>query len=333
MQGVSVIICSYNSGSKIIKTLEFLALQEYVSGVEYEVIVVDNKCTDDTVSLVKNTWALLKSPFPLQIVDERLAGLSHARKKGIETASYEYVVLCDDDNWLCKDYLKKIYCLLNGKPEVGMAGGKGEAVSDIEFPGWFRQLKGFGYAVGDEGRTTGYVDSVYGAGMALRKSVFLSVIKQQPVFLLSDRKGKSLSSGGDTEFSILIQRAGYKIFFDSNLQFKHFLSINRLNWKYYLELRRSFGQAAAYLQLYHWKQLPPHSLAKLSRIKQILSLASYTLRGIKYLLCPARHQNNECATFIQQMGMRITLLKDYKAIKTIGGNFSSKPFNDLTENR
>lgn len=324
MKGVSVIICSYNSGSKVIKTLEHLALQEYVSNVEYELIVVDNNCTDETVGLVRNTWILLKSPYPLQIVQERLAGLNNARKKGIETAKYENIILCDDDNWLCKDYLKRVYCLLKEKPEVGMVGGKGEAVADIDFPDWFRQLKGFGYAVGDEGRKTGYVNDVYGAGMSLRKSVFLLIIKQLDNFLLTDRRGSSLSSGGDTEFSILIQRAGYKIFFDSNLTFKHFLNKNRLNWKYYLKLRKSFGQAAAYLQLYNWHSLPSTSLTKKSRAKQFLSLLKYMLMGTKYILFPFYFKNSDCATFTQQLGMRTTLLKEYNKIKFIAHNLSGK---------
>jgi glycosyltransferase involved in cell wall biosynthesis len=172
-KGISVIICCHNSSVKIEATLGNLALQIKQPGTEYEIILVDNNCTDNTIETAQECWRSLHNPFPLCIIQETKTGLSYARQKGIAAAKYEYVVLCDDDNWLCKDYLKKVFMLFETMPDVALLGGVGEAVFENgTAPAWFTNMKGFGYAVGAEGRKTGYTFAVYGAGMGIRKSVF-----------------------------------------------------------------------------------------------------------------------------------------------------------------
>jgi hypothetical protein len=49
---------------------------------------------------------------------------------------------------------------------------------------------------------------------------------------LTDRVGKSLTSGGDNEIGYAIALSGYKIFFDNSLTFKHFIHQKRLTISY-----------------------------------------------------------------------------------------------------
>lgn len=314
MKGVSVIICCYNSESKLPVTLNHLAKQQILSEINYEIILVDNNCTDNTVEVALSTWNSLGNPFPLTIIKQPLPGLTNARRAGIEKAAYEYVVLCDDDNWLCDDYLYKVFNLFENNPEVALIGGVGEAVSDVAIPTWFYELKGFGYAVGTEGRHRGYVDAIYGAGMAIRKEVFLAIIKNEKFLILTDRKGKSLSSGGDTEICVLVKNAGYKIYLDHSLTFKHFLPGDRLQWSYYLKLRKSFGKATAYLQLYDATDFYFHSIQKIHRLKQFLSIIKFAVFHLKYILFPSYFKNTRCARFFQNINMQLTLLLEYKNI-------------------
>ncbi len=306
MKGISVIICCYNSGNKLIATLNHLAKQQIVPGIAYEVVIVDNNCTDNTNDTAKETWQSLGDPFPFVIVQQPVAGLSNAREKGIQTALYDYIILCDDDNWLCEDYLAKVYQLFDNTPAVALIGGVGEAVFETPAPKWFNELNGFGYAVGAESRKTGYVDSVYGAGMALRKTVFTSIINNEFSFILSDRSGAKLSSGGDTEICLLFKYKGYKIYFDSSLKFKHYISSNRLEWKYYLKLRRSFGNAMSYLQLYGEVNLTGKYPQESNKLKQILSCIKFAIWHFKYILFSSFFKNARCADFTQQLSMRLT---------------------------
>ena len=319
MKGVSVIICCYNSGNKLVPTLSNLAKQQSLSGINYEIIIVDNNCTDDTIGIASETWLSLGEPFPVSIVRQPIPGLNYARDMGMQTASYEYIILCDDDNWLSDNYLIKVYHLFESMPTVALIGGVGEAVLEAHAPAWFTELEGFGYAVGTEGRKTGYVDSVYGAGMALRRSVFSAIINNDFSFLLSDRTGKDLSSGGDTEISMLVKIAGYTIYLDSSLTFKHYISSNRLQWSYYLKLRRSFGRAAAYLQLYNAALLSAKPMQRRNSFNQYLSFIKFSVWNVKYILFPLCYKNTRCADFVQQMNMRLTCLLENKKMEMLAG--------------
>jgi hypothetical protein len=52
-------------------------------------------------------------------------GLAYARRRGVMEAAYEYIVFCDDDNWLAPDYLSIAREILFD-PKVGAAGGQAE---------------------------------------------------------------------------------------------------------------------------------------------------------------------------------------------------------------
>lgn len=314
MKGISVIICCYNSGNKLIPTLSHLAKQQSLPNIPYEIIIVDNNCIDNTIEIATGNWKVLGSPFPLTIVQQTTSGLSYAREKGVQTARFDYLVLCDDDNWFCDDYLLKVFRLMETMPETALIGGVGEAVADIPIPGWFKALNGFGYAVGDEGRSTGYVDSLYGAGMGIRKSVFIQPMNSGFSFILSDRTGNKLSSGGDTELCLLVKNAGHKIYLDSSLSFKHFLNKERLQWSYYLALRKSFGKAAAYLYLYHVINPGNQLIPKRSSVGQFILFVKYSIVNFKYSLFPFLFQNAECANFVQQRSMQLTHLLKNKDI-------------------
>lgn len=296
--GISVIICCYNSGDKLIPTLKHLAVQKMLPGITLEIIIVDNKCTDNSIKIAMETWESLSQPFSLSIVQELKPGLSFARVKGMQMAKFDLAVFCDDDNWLCNDYLLRISALFEKMPQVAIIGGVGEAVSENILPVWFNAVDGFGYAVGTEGRTTGYVDSVYGAGMALRRKEFNSIISDAN-FILTDRKGNRLSSGGDMEICILMKNAGYKIYLDESLTFKHFLPQSRLSWNYYLKLRRAFGKANGALQINNGTFL------KKKKMMEYLSMGKFVLMHFHFFLFPNLFKEPACARFAQELGRRI----------------------------
>src|SRR5258708_39204186 len=98
MNGVSVIICSYNGADKLPATLKSLSEQIVLPGIPFEIVLINNNCTDDTASVVRQTWASLDEPFPLRIFDQPIPGLSSASAIGIMPAQYEYLIF-----WRCED--------------------------------------------------------------------------------------------------------------------------------------------------------------------------------------------------------------------------------------
>jgi glycosyltransferase involved in cell wall biosynthesis len=236
---VSLIICCYNSAARLPETLAHLARQETAS--PWEVILVDNACTDDTVAVGQRCWADLGSPAPLRVVHESEAGLSYARRAGLDAAQHAYAIFCDDDNWLAPDYVQTVAEILDRHPEVALAGG--DATPGFEAgatpPAWFEGLQGY-YALGRQGETAGYVPEargyLWGAGLALRVSALRALYASGFVSLLSDRQGNQLSSGGDGELCFALRLQGWRLWYDPRLQLTHVMSVGRLTWPYFLRL-------------------------------------------------------------------------------------------------
>ena len=234
INGISVVICCYNSESRIEKVLTHLMDQEGDEGIAWEVIVVDNASTDATSRVARKTWK--HGRVDMKVVSEMNPGLSHARRKGMGASRYEIISLVDDDNWVEKYWIRKIFDHMNSSPETGMMGGKGRAVFEDRAPEWFDRFQR-SFAVGPQAEQSGWHYSfLYGAGLTLRKEAWNHLVDNGFKFILSDRKGASLSSGGDAELGMAILLAGYKVFYDASLDFAHFQPAGRMNWEYLVKL-------------------------------------------------------------------------------------------------
>jgi glycosyltransferase involved in cell wall biosynthesis len=225
MDGISVIICCYNSASRIAETLKF-AFNLNVSGnLFYEIILVDNNSTD-TTKLV----ALESSK-----VNEPTSGLTSARKRGMSEAQYDLVLFCDDDNHLSSDYLINTQKIFNEHATVGIVGGWCRPKFPF-YPGKWIEGNYAALATEPFAKQSGYVDWVFGAGMVIRKKIFEQLKARGIHFMLSDRVGAKQTSGGDGEICQLTKFIGYEVYYSSELILDHAISANRLS-------RRSFVKA------------------------------------------------------------------------------------------
>ena len=67
---------------------------------------------------------------------------------------------------------------------------------------------------------------------------------------LSDRTGRTLSSGGDVQSSYLIRLAGYRLWFDTRLEFAHFMPAGRLRWSYFLDMVEGAHRSGPYVDAF-----------------------------------------------------------------------------------
>jgi glycosyltransferase involved in cell wall biosynthesis len=220
----------------------------------------------------------------LRIVYESQAGLSHARKKGVQESFGEFIIFCDDDNWLNSKYLSTAYKLMQSNPEIGVLAGRGEAVSDIELPYWFNTYQG-AYAVGVLALNSGDITNnkwVWGAGMTIRKQVFLNLLHAGFSHITLDRVKENLSSGGDNEICYWHILGGYKLWYDENLSFKHWMPANRLTKEYYLKLKSAQNISSQALNIYirhiNAKFYHASKTSKISLIKIIPWVLKYLLK-------------------------------------------------------
>lgn len=234
VKGVSVVVCCYNSEKRLPDTLRHLARQKVNDSLQWEVIVVDNASTDNTAMVAAKLWKEYRGQDVLSIVHQSQPGLNHAREKGIEVARYEYIIFCDDDNWLEENYVSRAFYLMEKNKKIGVAGGLGTAYFETPAPGW---LENGGLLVaGPQAPVAGKVEAnyVFGAGAVFRKSVYQHIRSTGYQNKLSDRKGNDLSSGGDYELCYLFAMAGYDIWYDPSLKFGHYYPASRMSWDYYM---------------------------------------------------------------------------------------------------
>ena len=249
---ISVIICCFNSVTRIEPTLDHIAKQK-LNDLKCELILVDNNCSDGTVKLVELLWKNHGNPFPLIIVKEKDPGLSFARKTGIFSSNGDVIIFCDDDNWLNSDYCIKCFNILKDFPDIGVLGGKSEAVSKIDFPFWFSTYQRY-YAVGVQGVISNYVDDrsyLWGAGMAVRALEIKKMYNSGFRSILTGRKGLSLSSGEDTEICKWFLLVGKRLYYSDELVLKHYIDCNRLELSYLIRLEKAINEASEIIYFYN----------------------------------------------------------------------------------
>lgn len=247
MAGISVIICCYNSAQRLPQTLKHLSLQQFAGHAAWEVIVVDNNSTDNTAELARAEWTLYQTGVPLKVIAEKQPGLSFARKSGVLAAGHEVVLFCDDDNWLSPGYLQNVLDIFAQQQKVAAVGGHGVPVTEQNMPlpeEWF----GY-YACGPQLNRGNKASEqyLYGAGLALRRNLLLQLYNAQYPFVLEDRKGGLLTSGGDTELTVLLHYLGYKLRYNPALVFQHYMPASRLQQSYFEQLR--LGTSVSYYKL------------------------------------------------------------------------------------
>ena len=251
-EGISVIICCYNSEFRIKETLLYLLNQKFNIVVPWEIIIVDNNSKDKTIEIAANLLSLNPAKINYKIVEEKNQGLIFARKKGISESKFGLLCFVDDDNWLNEFYLETAFNIFRKNELLAVVGGLCEPVFENNFiPEWFNNFKHV-FAVdrqsnGDVTDTSGFV---IGAGCVIRKTCWNYIVNRGFECYSIGRKGNSVTSGEDVEICLTMKMAGYKIFFDDSLKLKHFLPQSRLNLNYVKKYYKGNGETYLLLDAY-----------------------------------------------------------------------------------
>ncbi len=286
-KGVSVIICCYNSSKRLKKTLDALLKQECNSAIDWEIIIVDNKSTDGTADIAEAIWIDAASKINLRIVKEPVAGLSHARKKGVSVAAYSILIFCDDDNWLAPNYVQDVYELMQQDPNVAACGGMGIPVFEGEEPFWFYMYsESFALGTQEINSENGRILNLYGAGLAVRKQVLEAFYNSGYKSILTGRTATKLSSAEDTEITYAFVLLGYKLIYSEELKFFHFLPKERLTFTYLKKLIASFGNDGPVRNLYYANITERYFHKKITIWIYHFLLSLYRL--IKYFILPPK---------------------------------------------
>ena len=113
---ISIIIPTFNSSQTIQNNLDSIKKQTYLN---YEIVIIDNNSTDDTITLIKkNNFKNIKT------IIEKDSGIYDAVNKGILNSTGDLVsILHSDDIYNHNDVLKNVVNAFNQKKNVEIVYG------------------------------------------------------------------------------------------------------------------------------------------------------------------------------------------------------------------
>jgi len=116
---ISIIICTWNNSKRLALTLSAIRRCAIPNGLRWELVLVNNNCSDDTDAIVNK----FIDDLPLVYVCEPRQGLSRARNRGIEAASGRLVMFTDDDVTPSLDWISSYWVAYKSKPSGYYFGG------------------------------------------------------------------------------------------------------------------------------------------------------------------------------------------------------------------
>jgi glycosyltransferase involved in cell wall biosynthesis len=274
-KGISVLICTRNGEKRLPLTLRHLASQKVAPDISWEVILVDNGSTDSSRELAAEIWTTYRNKVPLLVFAESRPGKDQAMDFGLSKTQYSYVVVCDDDNWLSENYLQDAYDIMEHNPQIGILGGKGIAAFEVQPPAWFSKYEGY-YAVGRQSNniTSGELVPqfpkmrfLWGAGAVINAKAYRLLKGAGFNRILTHERHPDCCRSEDVELCLAIRLAGFKMWYDERLTYKHFIPAERLKWNYLLNITKQGALMGAYLLPYNFlicmsNKVKPNSLWK-----------------------------------------------------------------------
>lgn len=110
----SVVIPTYNAAATLPAQLEALSRQTFTE--PFEVVVVDNNSTDDSLVVARSWQGRLEG---LRVEYAERQGVSAARNVGIRAAWADLVLICDADDVVSDGWLESMVTALREHPYVG----------------------------------------------------------------------------------------------------------------------------------------------------------------------------------------------------------------------
>jgi len=166
-------VCTHNRSAMLAGALQSMSALELPGTLDWEILVVDNNCSDDTEAVVASFIGRL----PVRRCTEPRPGLSHARNRAAAEAVGDWILWTDDDVLVDPGWLASYVEAMTRHPGAAVCGGPIEPVFAEPVPGWLREgwrSVGSAFALRDLGGEEFALDEElcpYGANYAIRRDV------------------------------------------------------------------------------------------------------------------------------------------------------------------
>ncbi|MDR0420846.1 MAG: glycosyltransferase [Prevotellaceae bacterium] len=234
---LSVVICTYNRAGFIIDGLVALVKQT-LNRALFEVLVINNNCTDNTETLCKN-FASDIPDFNYRYIVETRQGISYARNRGVEEAKGEIIVFLDDDAVANSDYLEKMLTFFEQTPIAAGCGGRIYPRFETGRPRWmshFLVALTSSIDLGNKTKVFTLRQFPVGANMAVRKKMFDKHGLFNPDL---GRKGNSMDGAEEKDLFYRMMSAKEKIYYVADAIVYHYVPDKRFVFDFFK--RQSIG--------------------------------------------------------------------------------------------
>jgi len=234
---IVIVVCTYNNAAMLDRTLSAVENLKTLPTDEWEVVVVNNNCTDETRQVVNN-YRLRTSR--IRQIYEYQQGLTPARLCGVRNSTQNWVAFVDDDCQLDSNWLQSAISFAKSNPDAAGFGGKVKLKWEAEPPSFTSKFH-YCFAEQELGENMKVVDQLVGAGMVVNRQVLEDTgWVRRP--LLDDRIGKQLVSGGDVEIAIRL-RAISKLWYVPTCSLNHIIPNYRTTASYLMRINNGLGRA------------------------------------------------------------------------------------------
>jgi glycosyltransferase involved in cell wall biosynthesis len=237
---ISVVLCTYNRAPSLQRVLESFSALQIPPDLHWELLVVDNNSTDNTVEVIQQFTS--RANFCVRYVFERRQGRSAALNAGVAKAKGEIVAFTDDDVILHPAWLSQLKQAF-AEHDCAAVAGRVIPVWKHPVPDWLEmedQQAIVHFDLGDELRAI--PSPPLGANSAFRKRVF----EKYGLFRLD--LGVSGENRGitceDTEFGFRLVHAGEKIVYAPQVIIYHPVELHRSTKAFFLKWYYNDGRSA-----------------------------------------------------------------------------------------
>lgn len=272
---VTIAVCTWNRSRLLDRTLSEMRELHIPSGVEWELLVVNNKCTDDTDAVIaRHAHAL-----PIRRLWEPKQGLSHARNRAVAEATGDLILWTDDDVLVDRAWLAEYVEAARRWPEATFFGGPIEPWFEVEPPVWIRRhlafLAGL-YAIRDLGpllRRLSYHEHPWGASMAFRATTLKDLRFDERM----GRSGFEMIGGEESGLMLRLARRGHLGVWVGTARVRHFIGSERLcaryAWNWFVGYGRTIARLDAMRANEHLASAPRNQVREhwKSRIRPLMS--------------------------------------------------------------
>jgi GT2 family glycosyltransferase len=208
-------------------------------GASVQVCVVDNGATDGTRDML-HSYSTRSRRYPVTVLDQPLSGKSSALNRALVSTNSDLTLVLDDDvivDELCLEKHVELYRTAQFAAVQGrVLPGKDASGRDAD-PSRIRE---YNIPVVDYGEQIGEIQGLTGTNMSFKREVI------DKIGLFDPRLGPGASGfSEDTEFSLRIRKAGFKIGYTPYAIVYHELNPDRFGREYHrrVEYRKGVSRS------------------------------------------------------------------------------------------